>query len=71
MLASWSGTDAAHFAIYGGNLYIYGSQQTGVDEYQNLVRVFDGAVTAEVARSPVFRPDEYSADSITVANGDV
>jgi hypothetical protein len=67
----WSGADAAHFAMYGGNLYIYGSQQTGVDEYQNVVRVFDGASTTEVARSPVFGPDEYSADSITVANGEV
>jgi len=67
----WSGTDAAHFAMYGGNLYLYGSQQTGTDEYQNVVRVFDGASTTEVARSPVFGPDEYSADSITVASGEV
>ena len=67
----WSGGDAAHFAMYEGNLYIYGSQQTGVDEYQNVVRVFDGAATTEVARSSVFGPDEYSADSITVASGEV
>ena len=67
----WSGTDAAHFAMYGGNLYIYGSRQIGADEYQNVVRVFDGAATTEVAGSPIFGPDEYSADSITVANGEV
>ncbi len=67
----WSGADAAHFAMYGGNLYIYGSQQAGVDQYQNVVRVFDGTSTTEVGRSPVFGPAAYSADSITVANGEV
>ncbi|UCG16602.1 MAG: hypothetical protein JSV19_00925, partial [Phycisphaerales bacterium] len=67
----WSGADAAHFAVENGNFYIYGAQDIGGGQLQSVVRMYDGTSTVEIARSPAYAADTYSADAITVVNGDV
>ena len=68
----WSGPDAAHFAVQGDSYYIYGRQDIGEGQYQNVVRLYDGLTTSDVARSPAFAENEYSPDAITAtANGAV
>ncbi len=67
----WSGSGVAHFAIEGGALYIYGAEAIGGGQFQNVVRLFDGAATTEIARSPAYAQDTYFPDAIAVANGEV
>lgn len=67
----WSGANAAHFAIAGDDLFIYGAEDVGGGQYENVVRLYDGATTVEIARSPAYAGDEYFADAITVVDGAV
>ncbi|MCK4341799.1 MAG: PEP-CTERM sorting domain-containing protein [Phycisphaerae bacterium] len=67
----WSGPGAAHFAVESGSYYIYGAEEVAPDQWQNVVRQYDGVGTIEIARSSTYATDAYFPDAITVAGGDV
>ncbi len=69
--AVWSGGNAAHFAVDGGQLYVYGAESIGAGQFQNVVHVIDDGVPTEIARSAAYATDAYFPDAITVANGAV
>ena len=47
----WSGQDGAHFAMEAGDFYLYGKEATERGEYENVVRLYNGSTTVEVART--------------------
>jgi len=67
----WAGTDASHFAVENGNFYILGAEEVAADQFQNVVRVFNGTSTIEIGRSPVYTTNTYFPDAITVVDGEV
>ena len=67
----WSGTDASHFAVENGNYYILGAEEVAADQFQNVVRMFNGTSTIEIGRSPVYTTNTYFPDAITVVDGEV
>lgn len=64
----WSGADAAHFAVRGDDVLIYGSEDVGGGQRENVVRLFDGSTTVEIARSPAYAASDYFPDAITATS---
>lgn len=67
----WAGSYGAHFAPHGADLFIYGAEPIGGNQWQSVVRVFDGVTTTEVARSATYAAGTYYPDAITVCGGAV
>jgi len=67
----WSGADGAHFATEGGAFYVYGADDVGGGQFENVVRMFDGTTTVEIARSSPYAENTLFPDAITVVNGSV
>lgn len=70
-IEAWSGANVAHFALERGKYYLYGAEPLGGGQWQNVVRLYDGRETVEIARSPAYATNAYFADAITALGGEV